>query len=212
MARRVITREEMVQTFAPARAVIQVVIDRARAATTLERYRELHPEITRDAGLSRLAGQGRWLMLTEGLVVDIGSVPGFGVQSTDAQHNQGQYLFRCPGGLMTVKREPHDDENPDDGRYIQETLIEILEQAELAPDIDPDAPLVVYLAVTATTAMLKIRHATLPEIMKIPITDLIAPPMPAPQRPDRQRARARSTRRPARTARRPAVEGPAAAP
>ncbi|HEY4277683.1 MAG TPA: hypothetical protein VGM91_05660 [Conexibacter sp.] len=194
MAKRVITREQMIETFAPARGVLQDVIDNARALTTLERFAELHPEITREAALQRRAGQARWILLADGVVATIAVVDGFGVLSSDAQHNQGQYLFSFPGGVFTVKREPHDEADPDDGRYIQEALVELLAQAELAADVEADAPIVVYLAVTATSAMLKIRHSTLPEIMKIPVHDLVPAPMPVASRPKRQRARARSTR------------------
>ncbi|HEV7774267.1 MAG TPA: hypothetical protein VGO48_13380 [Conexibacter sp.] len=212
MAARLITRNEIVEIFAPARKVIQGSIDHARANTTLERYARLHPEIGREAGLQRLAGQGRWIMLADGLVATIETVDGFSVQSTEAQHNQGRYLFGCPGGLFTVKREPHDENDPDDGRYVQEALHELLAEAELAPEIDAEAPIVGYLAVTSTSAMLKIRHPTLPEIMKIPVHDLIPAAMPAPSHPERPRTRARSTRTKTSPAQRPAVDGPPAAP
>lgn len=203
MARRVITRDEMIEKFAPARAVFQAAIDHARAMTTLERFAELHPELEREAGLKRLSGQERWLLVADTLVGTIGTVPGFSVLSTDAQHNSGQYVFRCPGGALTVKQEPHDDTDPDDGRYIQDALPEIQEQADLAEGVDPDEAIVAYLSVTPARAMLKIRHCTLAEIMKIPIDDLTPAATRATPKTDRQRSRARSTRKPADRRQRP---------
>lgn len=209
MARRVITRDEMIETFAPARAVLQAAIDHARAKTTLERFAELHPELEREAGLKRLSGQGRWLLLADTLVGTIGTVEGFSVLSTDAQHNSGQYVFGCPGGALTVKQEPHDDSDPDDGRYIQEVLLEIQEQADLAEGVDPDEAILAYLSVTPTRAMLKIQHSTLSEVMKIPIDDLIPAATQAAPKTDRQRSRARSTRKAADRGQRPGADGTA---
>ena len=195
MAKRVITRDEVIGAFAPLHGLLDRVIAHTRAQTTLERFAKLHPEIEREAGIKRLSGQARWMLVADGLVASIGSIDGFAVHSSEAQHNSGQYLFEVPGGLLTVRQEPHDDSDPDDGKYVQQALTEILEQAELAPGMDADKPLVVYLSVTATTAMLKVCHDTLDGIMKIAIDDLRAHPqaLPTPG-PDRPRARARSTR------------------
>jgi hypothetical protein len=210
MSGQELTREEMIETFAPARAVLQVAIDHARAMTTLERFAKLHPEIQREAGLKRLSGQARWMLIADGLVSTISSVDGFGVLSTEAQHNSGQYVFACPGGAFTVKREPHDETDPDDGRYIQEALPGIREQAPLAAGIDSVAPIIAYLAVTRKSAVLKICHATLLEPMKIPVDDLIPLPISQPSSADRPRARARSARKSKDQAQRPTVDGKSA--
>jgi hypothetical protein len=132
MATRLIARNEVIAAFEPLYGVLQTIIADARQKTTLERFANLHPEIEREASLKRLAGQARWMLIAEGLAARIPSIEGFSVRTSDAQHNSGQYVFAFPGGIFTVRREPHDDTDPDDGRYIQQVLTEILEQAELA--------------------------------------------------------------------------------
>lgn len=188
-----ITRERMIGAFAPAHSILQGAIDNARELTTLERFRELHPEVPRESGLMRLMGQTRWLVVAEDLVAGVPTVDGFGVLSSEAQHNSGQYVFSCPHGAFTVKREPHDEDDPADGRYIQEAL-DLLEDTQLAEGIDAGAPIKAYLSVTARAAVLKICHPTLSNVMKIPVADLMAPAAAGPQAADRPRARARSTR------------------
>ena len=195
---KVIRREEMIVALAPAEALMSALVSRAREATTLARMAVANPEVTQDAGLMRLGGQKRWIMLANGLVAGIPAVEGFAVLSTEAQHNGGQYVFGFPGGVLTVKREPHDKDDPQDGKYFQEALEGVLESAALAEGIDADAAVKVYLAVTPKKAVLKITHTTLAEPMVIALSDLVqaAIPVPVPKTP-RPRARARSTRKPA---------------
>jgi hypothetical protein len=197
---RVISREEIINAFRPLRETLETEIAAARALATLKAIAAKHPDVTRESHLQRIAGQVRWMLLADALVARVGLVDGFSVLSTDAQHNQGQYVFAFPGGIFTVKREPHDDSDPDDGRYLVMTLEGVLEQAGLAGNIDPADPIRVYLSVTERRAMLKVSHSTLSEGMKIELADLaepIEPIVPSPAA-DRPRARARSTRVPSR--------------
>jgi hypothetical protein len=209
MPNRVVTREEVIEAFRPLRPVLEAAVVWAHKHTTLERYAMLHPEHEREAGLKRLAGQARWMLLADRLVIDISGVDGFGVRTSSEQHNQGQYLFECPGGLWTVKQDPHDASDPEDGKYVQEELEGIRKQAKLAPGINGDDPLMIYLSVTRTTAQLKVVHSTVREPLKIPLADLVEPAkpldtrMPATPTP---RARARS-RRVARTDEKPTADG-----
>ncbi len=197
MSNRVVRREEVIEAFRPLRPVLEAAVLWAREHTTLERYAQLHPEHKREAGLKRLAGQARWMLLADRLVVDIVGVEGFVVRTNSEQHNQGQYLFKCPGGLWTVKQEPHDATDPDDGKYVQEELEGIRKQAKLAAGINGDDPLMIYFSVTQTTAQLKVVHPALAEPLKIPLTDLVEPAKPldtgTPAR-STPRARARSRR------------------
>lgn len=194
MPARHITRDEVIEAFMPVHDLLTATIRYAREQTTAERYKNLHPEIAREAGRSRLSGQARWQLLADGLVSGLPAVDGFGVRSSEAQHNSGQFVFSFPGGIFTVRREPHDRADPEDGRYIQEAFAEILEQAVLSDGVDADAPIVAYLSVAATTAVLKVCHPTLTEVMKIAVSDLQPTPqsIPSPLKP--RRARARSTR------------------
>ena len=200
-AARLITREEMITAFRPLHAVLESEIAEARKVTTLKVIAARHPEITRQAHLQRIAGGNRWMLIADGLVRSVGPIDGFSVLSDNAQHNQGQYVFGFPGGVFTVKREPHDKTDPADGRYIAMTLEGILDQAELAPGLDPADPITVYLSVTDRSARLKVTHSTLSDPMTIPLADLAEPaePIAAPAQQDRPRARARSTRVPSRT-------------
>lgn len=209
MGNRVVTREEVIEAFRPLRPVLEAAVVRARKLTTLKRYAELHPEHEREAGLKRLAGQARWMLIADRLATEILGFKGFRVRTNDEQHNQGQYLFECPGGLWTVKQDPHDATDPEDGKYVQEELEGIRKQAGLAPDVNGDDPLMIYFSVTLTTAQLKVVHPTLEQPLKIPLADLVEPAEPLKTRtPATQspRARARS-RRVTRTEDKPAADG-----
>lgn len=200
MAKRVITREEVIESFQPLHTLLTSTIAHAREHTTLARFEKLHPEITREAARQRLCGQARWILIADGLARDLGAIEGFEVLSSEAQHNSGQYVFAFPGGIFTVRREPHDREDPEDGKYIQEALVELLAEAELAKGVQADEPIVVYLSVSASTAVLKVQHATLLEPMKIAVSDLAPAPVQIPAPVERQRGRARSSRKDDRTA------------
>lgn len=197
--KKVIKRDEIVVAFLPAADVLEAAVSHGRGVSTLERMAAANPEVTREAGLMRLGGAKRWLVIADRLVVEMPKLPGFGVLTSETQHNQGQYVFQFPGGVFTVKRDPHDATDPEDGKYLQEALEGVLENAELAPHIDAEAAVKVYLAVTAKAAQLKVTHTTLNKPIVIPLGDLVpqAEPMPARRKADRSRARAKSTRKPA---------------
>jgi len=199
MVKREIKRDEVIEKFRPARNVLEEAVVHARKMTTVKRIAEAHPEIELDAGRKRIAGQLRWWLLAEALAKQIGTISGFTVLSTEGQINGGQFVFGFPGGVFTVKRDPHDESDPDDGRYLQEAFDGLRERIELADGIDAEAPIKVYLAVTSTDARLKVCHPTLEDVMTIPLEDLAAPVEPMRSRgtadPTRPRARATSTRR-----------------
>jgi hypothetical protein len=197
--KKVIKGDEIIAAFLPAADVLEAAVAHGREVSTVERMAAANPEVTREAGLKRLGGAKRWLVIADRLVVEMAKLPGFGVLTSEAQHNQGQYVYQFPGGVFTVKRDPHDATDPEDGKYLQEALEGVLENAELAPHIDADAAVKVYLAVTAKTAQLKVTHTTLDKPIVIPLGDLVpeAEPMPQHRKADRPRARAKSTRKPA---------------
>lgn len=199
MLKREITRDEVIEKFRPALRVFEEAVVHARKMTTMKRIADLHPEIEFEAGRKRMAGQLRWWLLAEALNRRIATIPGFSVLSTEAQINGGQFVFGCPGGVFTVKRDPHDESDPDDGRYLQEAFDGLREGLELADGIDAEAPIKVYLAVTLTDARLKVCHPTLECVMTIPLADLVAPVEAMRPRsqgdPSPARARAKSARR-----------------
>src|SRR4051812_12431936 len=121
-------REDVIDAFRPLAPILERVIRDARAQTTLEVMRAAVPTVKRESHHHRLCGNVRWMLIADGLVEAgaEGDFPvGFAVESSDLQHNSGQYVFSFPRGVFTVKRKPHKDD--DDGIYLQERLDEILE-------------------------------------------------------------------------------------
>ncbi len=201
MAKREIKRDDVIEKFRPAVALLEEIVAHARGMTTTKRIAETHPEIEFEAGRKRLAGQLRWWLLAEELAKRIETIPDFTVLSTEAQINGAQFIFGFPGGVFTVKRDPHDESDPDDGRYLQEAFEGLLASVELADGIDAEEPIKVYLAVTAKNARLKVVHASLEGVMVIPLEDLAAPVEPIRREPAPAQPRARAT-----SARKPAAE------
>ena len=142
-----VTREKLKAAFAPMVSLIEEAVEEARVASSRQAVAAANPEVKRLAHLRRLAGTKRWMVLADGLVQRKESYPeGFFLESTDADHNQGKYAFRFPMGICTVKREPHNEEEGQ-GKYIQEAIDGVLEQAELSPDIDAFAAVKAYISV-----------------------------------------------------------------
>jgi len=112
------------------------------------------------------------MVLADGLVRRESSYPeGFSLESTEADHNQGKYAFRFPMGICTVKREPHNEEEGQ-GKYIQEAIAGVLEQAQLSPDIDVFAGVKAYISVPPEGAVRFIAtHPTLGEPIVILIDE-----------------------------------------
>jgi hypothetical protein len=141
-----VSREQFIESFAPMVPLLEDVVEKAREETDTRQIAKAFPGISRPSGLARLSGTGRWIAEADGLVERVGDFPqGFCVHSSDGGHNQGKYIFGCPLGVFTFKREPHEEE---EGRYLQETL-EILDQKPLADDVDEFAGLKIYISVPA---------------------------------------------------------------
>jgi hypothetical protein len=153
--------------------LVEEAVEEARVASSQQAISDANPEVKRVAHLRRLAGTKRWMVLADGLVERASRFPdGFSVESTDADHNQGKYAFRSPLGICTVKREPHNEEEGQ-GKYIQEAIEGVLEQAALSPDIDPFAAVKAYISVPPEGAVRLIAtHPTLAEPMIILIDEI----------------------------------------
>jgi hypothetical protein len=191
---RVVRRKEVGEAFAPIAPLLREVITAARTASSFDATAKANPEIGRASHLHRLAGTKRWILVADGIVSAASRLPdGFTVETTEAQHNSGQYVFRFPGGVFTVRRQPH--EGSDEGVYIQECLESLLEEAPLRDGINGDADLVVYLNVPAQgTAQLLVTHTTLKEPIVLRLDDIVADletvaPHPAMQTPSSRRVR-----------------------
>jgi hypothetical protein len=171
-----VTREKLKAAFAPMVSLIEEAVEEARLASSRQAISAANPEVKRLAHLQRLAGTKRWMVLADGLVRREDSFPkGFFLESTDADHNQGKYAFRFPMGICTIKREPHKEEEGQ-GKYIQEALDGVLEQAHLSADIDAFAAVKAYISVPPEGVVRIITtHPTLPEPMVILIDEIARP-------------------------------------
>src|SRR5262245_16320967 len=99
-----VKRGDGISAFKPELLLFDEVIEEARNASSPEVIRTGVPLLDRDSHIHRLSGTSRWMLVADGLVKRSHRFPSdFSVASTDDQHNCGQYVFRCPGGVFTVK-------------------------------------------------------------------------------------------------------------
>lgn len=166
-----ITRDQMKETFAPMVPLVEEAVEEARIASSQQVIADTNPEVSRLAHRRRLGGTKRWMVLADGLVQRAPRFPeGFGLESTEEDHNQGKYAFRFPLGLCTIRREPHSEEQ---GKYLQERLEGVLEQAQLAPEIDAFAGVKAYISVPPEGPVCLIAtHPTLSEPMVILLDEI----------------------------------------
>lgn len=195
--KRPVTNDEVIGHFRPIQTLLWEVIEDARELTSTQVASDAFPRLGRRAHLRRISGAARWMHVADGIVDRRGDLPdGYAVESTEEQHNQGQYIFRFPGGIFTVKRTPHKD--PDDGKYLQEAL-EGFQDIALAAGIDADADLLVLLSVGANgEPKLLVEHPTLDKPMTIGLEALRTPaPVEAisPAHREIPQTKARSTRK-----------------
>jgi hypothetical protein len=190
-----ISREAIIAVFKPVVPLLDEVIADAQSKSTPELMRTALPTVRRESHVRRLVGTVRWMIMADGLVACAERMPpGFGVLSTEAQHNGGQYVFLCPGGVFTVKKQPHDG---NEGVYLQEQLNLVLEQAPLAQGINASAGIKVFLsAAWKRKPRLIVEHPTLTESMVILLDEVrsFVPARVAPAQP-RTRTIVRSARR-----------------
>lgn len=187
-----ITREQVKAALAPIVPFIEEAVEEARVASSQEAIADANPEVKRMAHQRRLAGTKRWMVLADGLVDRAARFPdGFGLESTDLDHNQGKYAFRFPLGVCTIRREPHEG---DEGKYLQERIDGVFEQLQLAPNVDAFAGVKAYVSVPPEGAVRLIAtHPTFAEPMVILIDEIDtgdghgpvaainpSPPMPGP--------------------------------
>lgn len=172
--------------------LIDEAVEEARTASSDEVTMKANPEVLRFAHLRRLSGTKRWMVLAEGLVARDPRMPyGFGVASTDQDHNAGKYAFRWPLGVFTIRGEPHDGE--DEGKYLQEQLKDVAEQTPLSSDVDVFADIRAYVSAPSDGPVKLIAtHATFPQPMVILLDEIEVnsetvatvpsqPPMPEPK-------------------------------
>lgn len=202
---RVIRREDVIAAFGACVPLLRRIIVSARDDASAEAVAEAHPRlraIGRTGHIHRIAGQLRWLYIAEALVAQLpGGPDGFSVLSTDQDHARGRFVFQFPGGVFTVRRQPHQD--GDENVYIQECLESLLEETPLREGIDGDADLTIYINVPLDgPPQLHVSHPSLADGMTIAIDEFDAPrasmpPSATPAFPPRGVQSARRTEQPA---------------
>jgi hypothetical protein len=188
------TREHLISVFGPAAALIADVVARARTASAFTVVATSNPEVRRDSHLQRLAGAKRWMLTADGLVDRQSELPeGFGVLSSDADHNGGRYVFRFPGGVFTIRREPHKE---DEGSYLQEQL-DVFKDAPLAEGL-AGTEVKIFVSVPATGFVrLIVVHPAFDEAMVISLDEILErhrPPVDVVPTAPPRRSVVRSTR------------------
>lgn len=133
-------QDRLIEQMAPIGPLLSELVDEALANSTIQHVSAAFPLLRRLAHLSRLSGTAGWALVADGLVDVAGrdQLPeGFGVLTTDAEHNAGRYSFRFPGGVFTFRRLPHDDEK-EEGLFLQQSFKELIDllDAQGAPEAD----------------------------------------------------------------------------
>jgi hypothetical protein len=132
--------DRMIEQLSPLGPLLERLIDHAMAETEMPKAAKAFPALRRDAHLRRVVGLVRWAEVADGLVAAevAGELPnGYSVVTTEADHNRGQYSFRFPGGLFTLRRHPHDDAQ-NEGMFLQQQFAEIVRMMDTqgAPGAD----------------------------------------------------------------------------
>lgn len=142
-------REELIVAFGPVVPLLHDVIEIARAEANVPGAAAWIPSIGRKAGYSRMCGFGRWLSLCEQLVRRSGEMPvGFGLESSDAEHQMSRYAWRWPKGLFMIRQDPHDEE--EEGKWFGDRLEGLdVDQLELAPGLDASSAVKAFVSIPA---------------------------------------------------------------
>jgi hypothetical protein len=182
-------QERLTAQLTPIAELMDEIIQTAYDECSVKSIGETWPRLRRDANRARICGIVVWAHVADGLVdvASDGRFPdGFTVLTTEKQHNSGRYLFRFPGGVLTIRRTPHDDEKFE-GQFMQETFREMIEELDKAalPDENDASRVWIRIAPTgATTFVAQDRHG---HQVKVPLADLLqnaaAAVQPAPASP-----------------------------
>jgi hypothetical protein len=166
-----VTRDWVKEAFSPVASFLMQAAEDAQRIASFQAVAAANPLVHRDSHIRRIAGALRWMLTAEALVGSSSAMPdGFGVVSTDADHNGGRYAFRWPGGVFTIKRTPHED---DEGLYLQERLDLVAAGLKEASGHDP-TDVTVYLSVPPNRCpKLIVAHSSLTEPFTIVLDELL---------------------------------------
>jgi hypothetical protein len=186
-----VTRDWVKEAFRPISSFLMQAAEDAQRIASFRAVATANPSVNRESHIHRVAGTLRWMLTAEGLVGFSGAMPGgYGVWSTDADHNGGRYVFRWPGGVFTIKRTPHEE---DEGFYLQERLDLVAAGLKEASGGSP-TDVTVYLSVPPQRCpKLIVTHSTLSEPFTIALDELLEEePVALPNA--RPRSKVRSSR------------------
>jgi hypothetical protein len=186
-----VTRDWVKEAFRPIATLMMQAAEDAQRIASFRAVADAHPSVDRESHIRRLAGALRWMLTAESLVGYSSAMPdGYGVVSTDADHNGGRYAFQWPGGVFTIKRTPHEE---DEGLYLQERL-DLVAAGLREASTDGPTDVTVYLSVPPRLCpKLIVSHSTLSEPFTIALDELLEEePMALPNA--RPRTQVSSTR------------------
>lgn len=167
--------ERLTAQLIPIAELMDDIIASAYEEYSMKALREKLPAVDRPAHRARVSGLLVWQHVADGLVAAaaVDRFPSdFFVLTSDKQHNSGRYLFRFPGGLLTIRRTPHDDEK-EQGQFMQESFVEMTEELDKAALPDEREAARVWLMVApagASTFAAEDRHG---HQVKVPLADLL---------------------------------------
>lgn len=173
--------ERLTAQLTPIAELMDEVVTSAYQTYSVTALREKLPDVDRDAHRARVSGLLVWQHVADGLVMAAAAdrfPDGFVVLTSDKQHNSGRYLFRFPGGLLTIRRTPHDDDK-DEGQFMQESFVEMTEELDNAALPDEQEAARVWLKIApagASTFAAEDRHG---HQVKVPLADLLLPDTPS---------------------------------
>ena len=168
--------ERLTTQLAPAAPFVSEVIADAYAKYSVKAVSVALPKVERPAHRSRVSGLLVWQHVADTLVgaASSGDMPvGWAVLTSDKQHNSGRYLLRFAGGLMTIRRAPHDDEK-EEGQFMQEGFAEMIEELDKAAMPDEQEAARVWLKIApggGSVFAAEDRHG---HTVKVPLLDLLA--------------------------------------
>src|SRR5947209_2429143 len=147
----------------PIAELMDDIIASAYEEYSMKALREKLPDVDREAHRARVSGLLVWQHVADGLVAAAAAdrfPEDFFVLTSDKQHNSGRYLFRFPGGLLTIRRTPHDDDK-EEGQFMQESFVEMTEELDKAALPDEQDAARVWLRIVpddASTFAAEDRH------------------------------------------------------
>jgi hypothetical protein len=177
--------ERLTAQLTPIAELMDASITLAYERYSIKALRTKLPDIARDAHRARASGLLVWQHVADGLVALAAAdrLPeGFAILTSDKQHNSGRYLLRFPGGLLTIRRAPHDDDK-DEGQFMQESFVEMTKELDKAALPDDQEAARVWLKIApdgGSTFAAEDRHG---HQVKVPLADLLAastPPVAVP--------------------------------